>query len=131
VTGLVKQAAFRAAVFMRRKQAQNPMGFFAIRVVSVVNVVSMVTWGNRFVFPGMDYPMYQSLGLGQQQGAGPEQQHAGPPCTPRRRKLSQHWRMSLPCFTPTAAVTRSCNSTARASATRCAGLPENGVGPLS
>jgi len=58
VAGLIEKPALCAAIFMRRKQSQNPMVFFAIRMASMASMVSMVAWGNLCVVPDMHYPVH-------------------------------------------------------------------------
>ena len=100
MTGLVKQPAHRVAVVVRRKQAQDPVG-----CLTIIMVAGVFMRGSRFVLLVVHHPVHQSLGLGQQQGAGKHQQQAGP-CAPRQRQSGHHRRSPLPYLTLTASVTR-------------------------
>ncbi|MCY7308121.1 MAG: hypothetical protein LH632_18700, partial [Rhodoferax sp.] len=95
MAGLVEQAALRAAVIMGGKQAPNPVHFVASPVAIVIDVIDVTVRGNGVMRTGMHHPVHQTLGLGQQQGAGQYQQHAGPRA-PRQRQLDHHWRR--PCY---------------------------------
>ena len=68
MTGLVKQPAHRVAVVVRRKQAQDPVG-----CLTIIMVAGVFMPGSRFVLLVVHHPVHQSLGLGQQLGAGKHQ----------------------------------------------------------